>query len=76
MIEELMTMGLLGLECVYPHHEKSGKVVFFQDLARRYGLIETGSRDFHGQVNNQNRNVLGSTKMDAVFLERFQEVWG
>ena len=76
MVEELKAQGLLGLECVYPHHEKAGKVVFFQDLTKRYGLIETGSRDFHGRVTNQKKEILGTTKMEPIFLERFGEVWG
>ncbi len=75
MVDELKTMGLMGLECICPYHEKTGKVDFFLELTRRYGLIATGSRDFHGKVTNQNPEVLGNTSMKPVFLEQFQEKW-
>jgi predicted metal-dependent phosphoesterase TrpH len=76
MLEELADMGLLGLECVYPYHEKIGKVSYYVDLADRLGLIPTGSRDFHGFNISQRTDMLGTTKMDDAFLPRFQEVWG
>jgi len=76
MVEELKAQGLLGLECIYPHHEKTGKVQYFLDLADEYGMIPTGSRDFHGFTTYQTTDLLGTTKMDDSFLPRFQEVWG
>ena len=75
-VEELMAMGLLGLECVYPYHERIGKVEFYQSLTERYGLIATGSRDFHGFTTYQQPQLLGTTAMDDSFLKRFEEVWG
>lgn len=76
MVEELKAQGLLGLECIYPRHEKTGKVQYFLDLADEYGMIPTGSRDFHGFTTYQTTDLLGTTKMDDSFLPRFQEVWG
>ena len=76
MMEELKAQGLLGLECIYPRHEKTGKVQYFLDLADEYGMIPTGSRDFHGFTSYQTTDLLGTTKMDDSFLPRFQEVWG
>lgn len=75
-VEELMAMGLLGLECVYPYHERIGKVEFYKSLAERYGLIATGSRDFHGHTTFQKPHLLGTTDMDDSFLQRFKETWG
>ena len=75
MMEELKSFGLLGMECVYPYHERTGKVKYYEDLARQYGLIITGSRDFHGSVTYQSEHLLGATKMDAQFLDQFKEVW-
>lgn len=75
MMEELKAQGLLGLECIYPRHEKTGKVQYFLDLADEYGMIPTGSRDFHGFTTYQTTDLLGTTKMDDSFLPRFQEVW-
>jgi predicted metal-dependent phosphoesterase TrpH len=75
MVEDLKAKGLLGLECIYPHHEKTGKVQYFLDLADEYDMIPTGSRDFHGFTTYQTPDMLGTTKMDDSFLPRFQEVW-
>ena len=75
MVEDLKAKGLLGLECYYPHHEKTGKVQYFLDLADEYGMIPTGSRDFHGFTTYQTTDLLGTTKMDDSFLPRFQKVW-
>jgi len=76
LVADLKEKGLLGLECIYPHHEKTGKVDFFLELADEYGMIATGSRDFHGFTTYQTPDLLGTTKMDDSFLPRFQEVWG
>ena len=76
MVNDLKSKGLLGLECIYPHHEKTGKVDYFLALAEEYDMIATGSRDFHGFTTQQTPDLLGTTKMDDSFLARFQEVWG
>lgn len=75
MVEDLKAKGLLGLECIYPHHEKTGKVQYFLDLAKEYDMISTGSRDFHGFTTYQTPDMLGTTEMDDSFLPRFQEIW-
>jgi 3',5'-nucleoside bisphosphate phosphatase len=75
LLEELKEMGLLGLECHYPYHERMGTVDYFIDLANSFELIVTGSRDFHGFNSHQKVNIFGTTKMEPVFLEQFQEVW-
>ena len=75
MVEDLKAKGLLGLECIYPHHEKSGKVQYFLDLAEEYDMIPTGSRDFHGFTTYQTPDLIGTTKMDDSFFPRFEAVW-
>jgi len=76
MVAELKEHGLMGLECVYPYHEKTGQVDFFVNLARSFGLIVTGSRDFHGAPTNQKPALLGATPMEPAWLDRFREAWG
>lgn len=76
MMQDLKDKGLLGLECIYPHHERTGKVDYFLSLADQYDMIPTGSRDFHGFTTYQTPDMLGTTKMDDSFLPRFQQVWG
>ena len=75
LLEELKQMGLLGLECHYPYHERTGTVPYFIDLADSFGLIVTGSRDFHGFNSPQHVKIFGTTKMEPDFLEDFQAVW-
>ena len=75
LLEELKEMGLLGLECHYPYHERIGTVDYFIDLANSFNLIVTGSRDFHGFNTHQKASIFGTTKMEPVFLEQFQKVW-
>ncbi|MEK9628857.1 MAG: PHP domain-containing protein [Nitrospinota bacterium] len=75
LVEELKKMGLLGLECHYPYQERMGTVQYFIDLANKFDLIVTGSRDFHGFYNHQQVNVFGTTEMEPVFLEQFQSIW-
>ena len=75
MLKELKSFGLLGMECVYPYHERTGKVEYYKGLSREFDLIITGSRDFHGSATYQSEHLLGATKMDTRFLEQFKEVW-
>jgi 3',5'-nucleoside bisphosphate phosphatase len=75
LLEELSDMGLLGLECHYPYHERMGTVDYFVGLANKCNLIVTGSRDFHGFNSHQKVNIFGTTQMEPVFFEKFQEVW-
>jgi 3',5'-nucleoside bisphosphate phosphatase len=75
-VEELKSFGLMGLECLYPYHEKIQKVEFYTELANRFGLIVTGSRDFHGFTTYQKPSLLGATPLNDEFFDRFQEAWG
>ena len=75
LLEELKEMGLLGLECHYPYHERTGTVDYFVDLAKSFNLIVTGSRDFHGFNSHQKASIFGTTEMEPVFLEQFQKAW-
>ena len=75
LLEELKEMGLLGLECHYPYHERIGSVDYFVGVANSFNLIVTGSRDFHGFYSHQKASIFGTTKMEPVFLEQFQKVW-
>ncbi len=76
LLEELTEMGLLGLECHYPYHERMGTVPYFTDLAEQFNLIITGSRDFHGFNTHQKVKIFGTTQMEPDFIEQFQSVWG
>ena len=75
LVEELKEMGLLGLECHYPYQERMGTVQYFIDLANKFDLIVTGSRDFHGFYSHQQVSLFGTTKMEPVFFDQFRSVW-
>jgi len=75
MLKELRSFGLLGIECIYPYHEKIGVVDYFLGLADELGLIATGSRDFHGFNYSQKEHILGTAKFGDTFLEKFQQAW-
>jgi predicted metal-dependent phosphoesterase TrpH len=47
LLQELMALGLAGLECYYPEHSPDQEA-FYLSLARNLGLLITGGSDFHG----------------------------
>ena len=47
VIAEMAEAGLVGLEADHPDHGPAERA-HARDLARRYGLIATGSSDYHG----------------------------
>ena len=75
ILNELIGFGLLGLECIYPYHERVGIEDYFIKIANQFNLIVTGSRDFHGYHTHQKTEVFGSTAIDDGFLEHFKMFW-
>jgi predicted metal-dependent phosphoesterase TrpH len=47
LLEELMGLGLAGVECYYPEHSPDQETLYLS-LARKLGLLITGGSDFHG----------------------------
>ena len=47
LLQELMALGLAGLECYYPEHSPVQEALYLA-LARELGLLITGGSDFHG----------------------------
>ena len=45
----LKSMGLAGIEAIYPDHTREATDFYF-DLAHQHDLLITGGTDFHGQV--------------------------
>lgn len=64
VIEELIELGLAGLEIDHRENTESGKRVL-RDLARRHDLIVTGSSDYHG-AGKPNRPGENTTSDEAV----------
>ncbi|MBN1290912.1 MAG: PHP domain-containing protein [Candidatus Latescibacteria bacterium] len=47
-IFELIEYGLVGLEAIHPLHTPE-KQLYYEKLAKKYGLIVTGGSDWHGK---------------------------
>ena len=50
-ILELIEMGLMGIECVYPTHSNED-IAYLTGLAQRHKLYVTGGTDLHGLYDN------------------------
>jgi 3',5'-nucleoside bisphosphate phosphatase len=46
-VDRLLAAGIDGIETVHPSHDEDLER-YYGDLARRYGLIQTGGSDYHG----------------------------
>ena len=49
VLEDLMGLGLAGVECYYPEHSSEQQALYLS-LARKLGLLITGGSDFHGDI--------------------------
>lgn len=47
LVEELVALGLGGIECWYSRH-KPEQTARYRELADRFGLVATGGSDYHG----------------------------
>ena len=47
LLQELMALGLAGMECYYPEHSSVQQALYLS-LAGELGLLVTGGSDFHG----------------------------
>ena len=49
LIEDLIKIGMGGLEVYYPEHS-SAQIKQYRQLSKRYDLLMTGGTDFHGSI--------------------------
>ena len=61
-IGELVMLGLKGIEAYYPDHTDE-QVLFFEKLAKKYGILATGGSDYHG--NNKPEIEMGVYRGDT-----------
>lgn len=73
-VEELLSLGVRGLEVFYPEHSYSDQHLFFQ-LARERKLLITGGSDFHGGPQNQ-VNRPGYISVGYHHLQQLQQTAG
>lgn len=55
VVQQLLRAGLDGVEVVHPSHDAM-LTRYYRDLARRFGLIETGGSDYHGVRPSDDEN--------------------
>jgi len=67
LLDELVPMGLRGLEVYYPTQQgKVRKKLHF--LANRYNLLETGGSDYHGDIRSGTSMAVGKNMTIPVHL--------
>ncbi|HBY64784.1 MAG TPA: phosphoesterase [Solibacterales bacterium] len=67
LIASLVDAGLTALEAYHTDHD-DGRVQFYLDLAKRFGVPVTGGSDFHGA--NKPEVSLGDARVPDEVLER------
>ncbi len=69
IIEELVEIGLLGIEVFYPTHS-AGQIAHFRNVATEFGLVMTAGSDFHDLRYNPRGVGMDVEKEDIVgFLD-------
>lgn len=75
LLEELIEMGLGGVEAYYPSHSKSvrKKLKF---LAKQYGIAVTGGSDYHGQIR-PGSDMAGGINLTVPdeLLDKLKQKW-
>ncbi len=65
-IYKLIECGLDGLETLHPKHY-SGQILYYQELARKHNLVETGGSDCHGARSGE--MMLGCMNVPYSYLD-------
>ncbi len=71
LVEEVLDLGVEGVEAFYPEHS-TGETDYFLDVAARRGLLVTGGSDFHGTKGDDSRNRLGSAGITADYMAKIR----
>ncbi|EGL83576.1 PHP domain protein [Caldalkalibacillus thermarum TA2.A1] len=74
LIEELVALGLKGIEVYHPDHTDR-EIEKYSRIAAELQLIATGGSDFHGERNGQVfHSDLGSQPVPAEALEKLKQL--
>lgn len=66
LLQEMMSMGLKGLEVYYPQHSRE-QTHQYVDLARRHDLLMTGGTDFHGDIQPEIQMGIGQGEFQVPY---------
>jgi len=67
LLQNLMKIGLAGLEVYYPGHSPQ-QIRQYTKLAGKYGLLMTGGTDFHGTITPQIKMGSGKGSLFIPYL--------
>ena len=74
LIGELKEYGLMGIEAIHPLHPPE-KQVYYEKLARKYGLLITGGSDWHGKGRSSNfRKLINSRKVPRKTIQEMKSI--
>ncbi|MDO4539639.1 MAG: PHP domain-containing protein [Syntrophomonadaceae bacterium] len=71
LLDEIIALGVEGLECHYPQHSEK-QTLKYRETARRYGLLVTGGSDFHGAGSGNMRETLGLSTIDEAEMKNIE----
>jgi len=66
IIPDLISCGLKGIEVYYPSHSNTA-IKHYLDLAKKYGLLVTGGSDYHGSIQDDEKQIGAATISDELF---------
>ena len=70
VIEQFVRAGLVGIE-VYHSSHKPDLVLRYEQMAEKFGLLQTGGTDYHG--SSKEGLPIGSTTVPYALVERLKE---
>ena len=80
LIKIFIGKGGQGIETTYPYDlvfskeydkTKAGrKILFFKDIAKKFGLVESGGSDFHGKIR---KSTIGCVNVSYEILENIKK---
>lgn len=70
-IENLVKVGLKGIEVEHPSHSEKDKVIC-KFYCSKFNLIETGGSDFHGEFGSE-KNLIGCCNIDVPVIDQLKE---
>lgn len=71
IVPELVRVGLVGLECYYAEYDDAARRELV-DLAKQYGLIQTGGSDFHGLNRMGHMSGLGEANVPFEVVDQLK----
>lgn len=77
LVERLMGAGLAGIEVFHSEHAASD-CEEFAAIAKRFGLVQTGGSDFHGDNKpgvQLGSGIGGNLSLPYSFLEQMRDTW-